>query len=107
MEGTDLSDAILTTVVSGGITGTPGSLPTNWELLDGYLIGPGTNLTDDNLQNADLAGVDLANADLTGAILTGADLAGANLAGVLWSDTTCPDGTNSDNDGETCVNNLG
>ena len=53
-----------------------------------------------------LAGANLSYSDLTGADLAGADLAGANL-GVIWSDTTCPDGTNSNNDGDTCVNNLG
>lgn len=37
----------------------------------------------------------------------GANLDGATLVGVTWNDTTCPDGTNSDNDGGTCVNNLG
>ena len=49
--------------------------------------------------------------DLDGANLTGTKLAGANLTyseigGVTWNDTTCPDGTNSNNDGSTCVNNL-
>jgi hypothetical protein len=38
--------------------------------------------------------------------ITGANLSGANLTDVSWGDTTCPDGTNSDNDGFTCSNNL-
>jgi len=33
-------------------------------------------------------------------------LSGANLADVTWSSTACPDGTNSDGDGGTCVNDL-
>ena len=32
--------------------------------------------------------------------------AGADLTGVYWHDTTCPDGTNSDENGDTCENNL-
>ena len=36
----------------------------------------------------------------------GANLTGADLTGVHWYDTTCPDGTNSDNNGNTCVSNL-
>ena len=28
------------------------------------------------------------------------------FTGAIWSNTTCPDGTNSNNDGNTCVNNL-
>jgi uncharacterized protein YjbI with pentapeptide repeats len=38
--------ADLSAVTSGGITGTPASLPTNWILVDGYLIGPGADLAD-------------------------------------------------------------
>jgi hypothetical protein len=34
-------------------------------------------------------------------------LADADLSDVSWSNTTCPDGTNSDDDGATCTNNLG
>ena len=91
----------------------------------------GADLTSATLSKADLAGADLSTADLDGAILTQANLAGANLSGadlikaklssadlngadvtgtifakVKWSGTTCPDGTNSNNDGGTCVNNL-
>lgn len=54
------------------------------------------------LSNADLAGVNFTNTELNGANLTG-----ANLTAVSWVNTTCPDQTNSDNDGGTCVNNLG
>jgi uncharacterized protein YjbI with pentapeptide repeats len=56
---------------------------------------------------ADLEGCDFAHADLTEADLDGADLSGATLKGVRWSDTTCPDGTNSNNDEDTCANDLG
>lgn len=62
-----------------------------------------------SLRNADLSGADLSGAALTGADLTGAtlrnaDLRGANLSGailtdVVWGNTTCPDGVNSDRTG--------
>jgi hypothetical protein len=42
-----------------------------------------------------------ANADLGGATL-----AGANVNGVTWSNTLCPDGTNSTADGGTCAGHL-
>jgi uncharacterized protein YjbI with pentapeptide repeats len=157
LTGADLTGADLSQVVSGGIVGTPAALPTNWLLLDGYLVGPSANDNGADFALADLAGADLAGAqfdqnnfskaNLTGANLTGADLQsatltsaeltdadldGANLVdatltrselqdanltdadllgaslkragltGVVWSDTTCPDGTNSNNDGGTC-----
>jgi uncharacterized protein YjbI with pentapeptide repeats len=64
-----------------------------------------------DLRNADLTGADLTGADLTGADLAGAylryaDLTGADLTSVNWLGTTCPDGTNSNDNGYTCVNNL-
>jgi streptogramin lyase len=57
-----------------------------------------------NLEGANLHGADLSGADLSRADLSGANLHGATLTGAKWSNTTCPDGTNSDNDGGTCAN---
>ena len=71
LAGADLEGATLTSVQSGGITGTPSHLPANWQLIDGYLVGPGANLTSANLRNADLTNTNLAGADLTGATLFG------------------------------------
>ncbi len=118
LNGVDLKGAILRGVVSGGITGTPSALPSGWKLVDGYLIGPGAdlskaslsgaNLTGDNLTSATLTDATLTGANLTDANLTGANLAGAVMThaivtGVTWSHTTCPDSTNSSSDGGTCV----
>jgi uncharacterized protein YjbI with pentapeptide repeats len=74
------------------------------------------NLTDADLNSADmevvnfrdsvLTGADLADGNFTDANLVGANLNGADLANATWVNTTCPDDTNSDNDGHTCVNNL-
>jgi hypothetical protein len=66
----------------------------------------GDSLRDANLSGANLQGSNLQGADLTGANLHGASLSGANLQGITWSNTVCPDGTNSDNDHGTCTNNL-
>lgn len=80
--------------------------------------GTSADLTDADLTDADLTDADLFHADLNGANLNGANLTradirwgerdgsnltGANLDGVIWSDTTCPDGTNSGDHGNTCV----
>ncbi|MDB4865360.1 pentapeptide repeat-containing protein [Euryarchaeota archaeon] len=69
-----------------------------------------------DLSNADLFGANLNGADLSYAVLnyadlsytdlSNADLSGADLTGVYWNNTTCPDGTNSDDNGNTCENNL-
>jgi uncharacterized protein YjbI with pentapeptide repeats len=61
LSGADLSKTGLEAVSSGGITGEPTSIPTNWLLLGGYLIGPEAVLT-----NASLGGLDLSSAVLWG-----------------------------------------
>ena len=61
----------------------------------------GANLTSADLLDAKLTDVDLSDADLSGA-----DLRATDVSSVKWGNTICPDGTNSDNDGDTCANNL-
>jgi uncharacterized protein YjbI with pentapeptide repeats len=74
------------------------------------------NLDSGNLSNALLNSTELGNAamsfaDLTGATIKNADLTGANLfdatvSGATWSNTTCPDGSNSDKHVHGCLSNL-
>jgi uncharacterized protein YjbI with pentapeptide repeats len=66
----------------------------------------GANLTDATLSGANLSGATLSNATLSNANLAGANLFGADLNGVFWANTTCPDGTNSNSNGFTCVGHL-
>jgi hypothetical protein len=63
-----------------------------------------TNLTDSSWGDVTLYGANFTDADLDGAnfLVSG----GSNLTNAVWSNTTCPDGTNSDNDGGTCANDL-
>lgn len=77
----------------------------------------GTDLEHADLSNSyvyssDFGNADMTDANLTGAYViadtfTGATLAGADLGVAMWSDDSCPDGTNSDNDHNTCIDNLG
>ncbi len=87
LAGTNLESATLDGVTSGHITGTPSNLPAGWQLLSGYLVGPGANLTNadftnQNLTNANLVGATLSNAIFSGTTLTGADFAGTTLTNV-------------------------
>ena len=59
-----------------------------------------------DLENADLENANLTGSNLTGSNLIGAGLSGTNLNSVVWNNTICPDGTNSDDNGNTCENNL-
>lgn len=67
----------------------------------------GADLTGADLRDADLDGADLSGATLTGADLGGASLDGARLKDVVWSGTTCPDGSLSDDHDATCLGHLG
>lgn len=70
-----------------------------------------SNLTGSNFTNAVITQGNLSNANLTNANFAGANLAGANLSGatitgVFWLNTTCPDGTNSNNNNNTCAGHF-
>ena len=84
-------------------------------LLFAWAANPGTPSTSSSpsLRFSDLRGADLSGVSLPGVDLTGADLRGANLRNgvftdavvrqVVWGNTTCPDGTNSDYRGTSAV----
>lgn len=73
LTGVSLVGANLSGVRSGGITGNP-TLPDKWQLLGGYLFGPGADLS-----YAKLDGLGIWYLDLTGAKLTGASVVGTNF----------------------------
>jgi uncharacterized protein YjbI with pentapeptide repeats len=54
------------------------------------------NLTGANLTKANLTGADFSYANLTSADLAGATVSSTNFTATVWSNTTCPDGSNSD-----------
>jgi uncharacterized protein YjbI with pentapeptide repeats len=78
-------------------------------------------VNDSNLDRADFTSAVLTNvaivpssavgANFTGVrfvdgYLAGANLTGAVLTNVTWANTLCPDATNSDDNGGTCVGHL-
>ena len=92
-----------------------------WAVINGYIVAQGANLTgadlsnqnlsglemaltvltnanltNTNLTNANLINVQLINTNLTNANLTNADMRYAIVSDVIWNNTTCVDGTNSD-----------
>lgn len=96
----ELSGATLTGVISGN-TQSPSSLPDGWSMLNGYLVGPGANLSGADLHGADLNSRNLSGTDLSGANLydanlrwtnlRGANLRGANLGSVDLNDADLTD----------------
>ena len=78
-------------------------------LNNAYLIGAvlgNADLTNASLVNTNLTDGFMTNADLTNVNLSGAILTNVGFNGVTWSNTTCPDGTNSNDNDNTCINNL-
>jgi uncharacterized protein YjbI with pentapeptide repeats len=113
--GANLTGAVLSGAVFTGADLTGANLSHS-----GYLDG--ATFTSATLKNADLSASTLKGASFKGANLTGANLTGANLtdailsgarglqtetlAGVVWSNTACPDGTTSNQNGGTCLGHL-
>jgi len=87
LTGYNLSSATLTGVKSGSITGSP-TLPTGYSKINGYIVGPGVNLTNANLANQNLGSLSLNGTILTGASLGGANLSANTLTGVITGSLT-------------------
>ena len=92
------------------------SLDWTYTQLQGTLF-VNADLDNTYLSSANLTGADLASASVSNTFFVNANLTNANIdaisfistphfTGTIFSNTICPDGTNSDNDGGTCVNNL-
>lgn len=62
----------------------------------------GVNLSGCDLPGASFFSTNLTNASFTSVNLTDANFFESNLTGAEWGNTTCPTGTNSDANGDTC-----
>ncbi len=70
LDATILANAKVAGLSSGSLSGVPASLPDQFKVVVGYLVGPQANLRGAGLASANLAGVNLTDADLTWADLT-------------------------------------
>ena len=72
----------------------------------------GANFTQAQITNSKFINTTLTGANFTNDVLTGVDftdatgLDSATLTGVDWDSTTCPDGSNSDDNDDTCSGHL-
>ncbi|HVE99307.1 MAG TPA: pentapeptide repeat-containing protein [Mycobacteriales bacterium] len=79
-------------------------------LAGAVLIGAsfrGATLSYTSLQYARGPLADFTGATFDRANLLGAEFSNARFDGTRWHSTTCPDGTNSDAHGDTCIGHLG
>jgi len=96
--GTNVASAVfagadLRNVRSGGMTGLPQSLPTSFQVRQGWLLGPQVDLSDEEIGaisvgDVSLAGADLRRADMSGASMTSCDLSGVDATNADFSRTT-------------------
>jgi uncharacterized repeat protein (TIGR01451 family) len=111
MPGINLSGAIVTEAKFTGddLTGAifTGATVEDTGFEDGNLTDAdfsNDNLDGSNLTGADLSGTEFVDANLQNATFTGTTGdATTDVTGVTWLDTTCPDGTNSNEDNDTCL----
>jgi hypothetical protein len=122
MSGTNFTGTSLEDVLYYGAgTGTPGELPAHWAAVDGFLMGPtveifnvslrGANLSGDDLAGAIVYDTDLSSANLDDVNLTDAELetdtlTGTSMVGVIWLNTICPNGSNSNKYVRGCLSPL-
>jgi hypothetical protein len=102
-----------------GVTACSETIPPGSNQEGAVLTGcrfDGRNLGGVNFTGADLAGSRFRSTNLAGADLDGVDVSHSDLflarlvpssrTGVIYDDTTCPDGTSSDDHGDTCQGHL-
>jgi uncharacterized protein YjbI with pentapeptide repeats len=113
IQNSNFSSANLTLVGIGGSGSIENMI--NCDFTDANMTDMATNTM--NFTGSNMTGVtairsgfyndDLTNVNFTNANLTNAgSMSTANVTGVIWSNTTCPDGTNSNNNGNTCVGHF-
>ena len=110
LEGANLKDATISGFLALGgpnpaMTANLSGANLSGATISGLGALPTANLSGANLNEATISGfAALANANLSGANLRGATVTGPfALQGATYSNTTCPDGTNSYDNGGTCV----
>ena len=106
LTGLDLSVRPPVIIRAANLTGCPSSLFEGYICTGGAIFGPMVRLIDADFHGVDLSGVNLSRSIVIGVNLSDANLSGATLDDIYWENTICPDGTNSDDNGDSCANNL-
>ncbi len=75
--------------------------------LGGTTTSPYFSFSESNLTNANFTGADLSGAQIVLSNLSGANFTGVDLGAVaVWTNDICPNGSNSDDDGDTCAYSM-
>ena len=68
--------------------------------------GQTATMTGATFVNAQISNLDMTNRDLTNVNMTGATGTPGLWGTITWSNVTCPDGTNSNSNGNTCAGHF-
>jgi len=115
-QGNDFTGTVFVNARIGSIHSNGGDNFTNADFTNADLSN-GQNTSADNFTNANFTGANrqnggndsgdnYTNANFTNANLTGMTFIDNTFTGAIWSNTTCADGTNSNNDGGSCIGHL-
>lgn len=88
LTGAIFTGAHLSGLISAYLNGVPAALPTNWQLVDGYLLGPNASIGGAKLPGITLTGANLSGIYLAGARLLGASFTNANLSGAVFANAS-------------------
>ncbi|CAM8630796.1 Pentapeptide repeat [Acidimicrobiia bacterium] len=89
ISGANLSGANLTGVIASNVTSSSTTrLPFGWSVNNGFLVGPGANLSNADLTGMDLSGANVSNANFTAATFSGTTLRRANVTNANFSSTS-------------------
>ena len=83
------------------------ALNTTYGIEANWLLGPNASLNYVNIPyliKLDLSNLNLSNASFGNSNLLGANLSTTNLNDTVWINTICPNGTNSESNNDTCIN---
>jgi uncharacterized protein YjbI with pentapeptide repeats len=104
--GSDLSNTDFSALFTQGATPNTLRILSNGANFSGANFSyPGGRL-DLHFTNTNATGANFANLTFDVSDLIGSDLSGANVTNTTWIDTLCPDGTDSDDNGNTCIGHL-
>jgi len=81
LTGADFRSSFMSGIRSGSITGNP-TLPYGWGTINGYLVGPGANLTNADIGQGSLSGISLAGANLAEANFIQSDLSNVSSGSI-------------------------
>ena len=89
ISGANLSGANLTGVIASNVTSSSTTrLPVGWSVNNGFLVGPGANLSNADLTGMDLSGANVSNANFTAATFSGTTLRRANVTNANFASTS-------------------